>query len=184
MIQVLTPVELDRVLRATHRDNAGLEELGYTVTGGVRIREGRFGVQKAIMMDGPSKDRSASVTVTAFSSILLIGSNSTDGRSLVSRNGGFWESPPWELCNDFPVASPRQLDEAHSDALERVRGVFTPRIRPEGRTIEERIEDLGRYYASIDDYRLAPGPGSGFGLLGGDAASAQRIESWALAEPP
>lgn len=182
-VEVLAGSDLDELLRAARRDVAGLEDVGFAVTGGVRFRTRGF-KSRAVLLVGPTGDRTASVALTAGSAVFAIGSSSRDGRRLVSRAGSTWETPVWELCNDLPGASPRQLNEAHSEALELVRDGFEPVARSQAETIDDRADHLRAYLELVEGERLIYMGGSGYGPLTSNRRSSKRIAQWNSARPP
>lgn len=151
-VEVFTGTELDDLLTATEEEIKSLERLGYLLTEGVRYATRGF-TSKAVLMFGPGRDRIASVVPTSFYPVITIISASSEMRIVVSRNGSFWEEPPWVLCNDPPSARPRQLDEAHSQVLEQVREVFEPRVRGEEATIEDLASAFDQHLLLIDGVR-------------------------------
>lgn len=135
-------------------------------------------------MLGPERDRVASVALTLLEPVIGITSASNQELVLLSRNGSFWQEPPWVLCNDLPAVTPRELDKAHRRALEQVQAVFDPRIRDGDETIEDLARDVARHLSWLADFRSVYGPTSGFGMLGPDSRSRKRVKRWARARPP
>lgn len=182
-VDVLTASQLSEVLRVTQEDVAALEDSGYRLVGGVSYTARGLST-KAVLMSGSERDRAAAVVGTLLGPLIAIGSESAENRRLVSRNGSFWQLPAWELCNDLPGADPRRLDDAHSDALGRLKHIFEPRTWTEDVTIEEMADRLAEYLKLIGAFRGIYGPTSGFGRLNDDSRSVKRIKRWNSAEPP
>lgn len=182
-VEVLTDSELNEVLRVIQESVAALEGSGHTLVGGVRYATRGFRAEAVLMM-GPARDRVSTLVGSLFCPVIAIGSASDEKRTLVSRNGSFWQLPVWELCNDLPAAGPRRLDEAHSAALRQLREVFEPRIMSAETTIEEMAAELDEYLRLIEAFRGTYGPTSGFGTIGNDSRSDRRVKKWLAAEPP
>ena len=185
-VEILSEREAAELLDAANRhDRADLMDLAYTPIGALRYSLIDLGLAaQAVVLIGPSRDRAAAVVPTTPMTAFGLSSFSADGRGLRSRRDSFLPEPEWVLCNDMPGATVRQLHDAHSDVLERVRDHWEPDVYAEGATIEQFAKRLDEYLRGIEGMNRSLYYRSSEGAITDDRRSVRKIERWTASMPP